>query len=285
MLWPGLLGQYLDELMHTGLTAADRTWLRDWSTHYVRGGALLPTLLVGAQPYGLLPVALSKPPEAPAGNVDQLLVVLSYLRFEWDMALPGVARLDPRAGDGAPGEGDRAALVSQILGAVPHPLAFALQGVDDKRGEYQFQWDFILGLVMLSCAAAGRDVGAGRRALGLGRHVGRRPDVRAVLERVGGRARRADGRDDAARSHRRAGGARRRRARALRHHRGHRAQPRRGGRHPRRRTAVAEWLQYLVPGISFRVNDGDDPKAFFDWHPSRADWALPLVDDDHARRT
>ena len=34
----------------------DLAWLRDWFCDYVRGGAALPTLRIGTQPYGLLPV-------------------------------------------------------------------------------------------------------------------------------------------------------------------------------------------------------------------------------------
>ena len=279
VLWPAVLGHYLDALMDTGLAAADRTWLRDWSTHYVRGGAILPTLLVGAQPYGLLPITLSEFPADPADRIEHLEVVLRYLRNEWEIALPEVARLDPRAGDEPPGEGERSALVSQILGAVPHPLAFALQAVDDMRGQYQFDWDFILGLVMLNCAAAGRDSvpsvvpkswddtsvdgqmsgsfwnewEAARDAL----MAATTPSY--LTDALEGLADDAKGRYEVIEST----------ARSL---------AEQVDAHVSR-TQVAAWLQSLVPGISFRVDDGDDPKAFFDWHPSRADWALPLVDD------
>ena len=68
-LWPGLLGHYLDALMQVGLGASNRAWLRDWSAHYVRGGGVLPTLLVGSQPYGLLPVSKIDTPAAPVGRV------------------------------------------------------------------------------------------------------------------------------------------------------------------------------------------------------------------------
>src|SRR5690606_5260346 len=75
-LWPGLMGHYLDAVMQTGLHAANRNWLRDWSAHYLRGGALLPTLLVGTQPYGLLPVSKLDAVPDPRGRVEHVQHVL-----------------------------------------------------------------------------------------------------------------------------------------------------------------------------------------------------------------
>ena len=65
-----------------------------------------------------------------------------------------MARLDPEAGDAAPGEGERAALVSQILGGVPHPIAFSLQRVEDKRATYSTLWDAKLAWAMVGAATA-----------------------------------------------------------------------------------------------------------------------------------
>ena len=154
-LWPGLARQYLDALMQVGLGAADRAWLRDWSAHYVRGGGVLPTLLVGSQPYGLLPVSRLDTPAAPAGRIERLEQILGFLRPTWDevvrQALP---RLDPEAGDAPPGAGERAALVSQVLGGVPHPTAFSLQRVDDERAAYTHRWDGSLYWILMGAAAA-----------------------------------------------------------------------------------------------------------------------------------
>ena len=113
--------------MQVGLAAADRAWLRDWSTHYVRGGGVLPTLLVGSQPYGLLPVSLVETPAGPRpGGSSISRQMLGFLRPTWDEVVrQQLPRLDPEAGDAPPGAGERAALVSQVLGGVPHPTAFS----------------------------------------------------------------------------------------------------------------------------------------------------------------
>jgi len=55
-LWPALGGHYADHLLDGVLTHEQRAWVRDWGMTFARGGGPLPTLLVGAQPYGLLPV-------------------------------------------------------------------------------------------------------------------------------------------------------------------------------------------------------------------------------------
>jgi hypothetical protein len=167
-LWPATGGHYFDEVMDGIVTAGGRTWLRDWSTAFVRGGALLPTLLVGAQPYGLLPVAELKGRRgvnAPAaGNLMELQNILAELRWDWDLSLAKIPHLDPDATD-APPSGDEtddeiAAVMSQVMGAVPHPTAFRLARVDDMRSTYITQWewrDFNAGLLCLAVRDANGD--------------------------------------------------------------------------------------------------------------------------------
>jgi hypothetical protein len=137
-LWPGSLGYYLDHLVQ-GAVVTRRDWLRDWSSSYVRGGGPLPTLLVGPQPYGLLPVGLVEDPDQPAGELENLEGTISALRRFWDASLPAVPRLDPDVADAPPqtdADGSLSATVSQVLGSVPHPTLLRLRETDKKRADY-----------------------------------------------------------------------------------------------------------------------------------------------------
>ena len=90
----------------------------------MRGGGVLPTLLVGSQPYG---AAAGRPHQRPgrAGRARSQHVeeLLATLQRNWARLLsPTLPRLDPEARrPRRPARASAAALVSQILGAVPHP--------------------------------------------------------------------------------------------------------------------------------------------------------------------
>jgi hypothetical protein len=151
-LWPAMLGHYLEHLMQGLLDDDAEAWLRSWSTSFVRGGAALPTLLVGTQPYGLLPVCRITATGEPRTNPEQVEEVVGLLRSYWDLSLPGVPLLDPNAAD-APddqaSDGDLAGTVSQVLGSVPHPTGFQLRAVDAMRDTYTTAYNgrmFLLGL-------------------------------------------------------------------------------------------------------------------------------------------
>ena len=57
-LWPATWGYWLTQFVGIGTAGLrdDRAWARDHAAHFVRPGGPLPTLRVGRQPYGLLPV-------------------------------------------------------------------------------------------------------------------------------------------------------------------------------------------------------------------------------------
>ena len=113
---------------HAGGVAGARRpgWLRDWSHPLRARRRAAADAAVGAQPYGLLPVSphrVAAGPGRPRRARQQ--AVLGLLR-DLGRPLAGVPRLDPETpATAAPGAGERAALVSQILGAVPHPTGFA----------------------------------------------------------------------------------------------------------------------------------------------------------------
>ena len=154
-LWPGLSGYYLDALMQVGLARADRAWLRDWSAHYVRGGSVLPTLLIGAQPYGLLPVSRIEVPATPAGRLEHLEQVLYLLRPTWDEVVSRRCRDSiPRAATRRPAPASARRSSRRCSAAVPHPTAFSLQRVDDERADYTLRWDVSLHWIMMGAAVA-----------------------------------------------------------------------------------------------------------------------------------
>lgn len=106
------------ETVTSDLTATLRDWYADW----VRGGALVPALRCGEQPYGLLPIT-HRPAQhwVPQDFVQRVEHHVDALRPVWAAALP-VPALDPDATDGTPGstpQGDTT-VVSEVLGAVPH---------------------------------------------------------------------------------------------------------------------------------------------------------------------
>ena len=293
-LWPGLMGNYLDAVMQVGLNAPTRAWLRDWSAHYVRGGALLPTLLVGAQPYGLLPVSQLDPVAAPEGRVEHIQQVLDQLAGNWLDLVDELPRLDPDAGDQAPGEGERAALVSQILGAVPHPTTFSLQRVEDERTWYATFWNASLLWTLAGAAIAPYSDGTTGK-------IGTVPaswDDPAAIEQFDGvmwnpwlglRSRLLEANTTGDQLF------------ALEAYRADLEQFRDSPTYTGvkdfyehweayvRETLIAfvqahadrtlpiEWLTGLVPSVTRMVGDADDPSACFAMHPSRQDVALPLV--------
>ena len=76
--------------------------VRDWYADWVRGGALLPVLRCGEQPYGVLPIT-HRPAEVPGAGDFSSLYEDRVTRFlsTWVAALPSAA-LDPDATDARP---------------------------------------------------------------------------------------------------------------------------------------------------------------------------------------
>ena len=96
--------------------------LRDWYVDWVRGGAILPTLRCGPQPYGVLPITHRPAPRfVPAGFDEQVEHHVDALRHIWESEQP-IPTLDPDATDGTPWAGPTgdASIIATVLGAVPH---------------------------------------------------------------------------------------------------------------------------------------------------------------------
>ncbi len=149
-LWGATVDHLLSDLLgHDGaavLEGAARTWLRDWFADYVRGGGVLPTLRVGEQPYGLLPVT-PMPFGAgfwePATSREWLEKTVADLHDTWTASRRDVPALSPVPGGVRPGAnpGEEALTVASVLGAVPHPMRFRLRGAADAFADLRAEWE------------------------------------------------------------------------------------------------------------------------------------------------
>lgn len=111
LLWPSTLGYYLEQLALPALDDDAVDAARRWFIDHVRGRGPLPSLIVGAQPYGLLPVTLTGRLRAGDAFAADLATLLGRLRGWWREA---VARA-PRLGR----TGDPEADLNEVLGQAP----------------------------------------------------------------------------------------------------------------------------------------------------------------------
>jgi hypothetical protein len=136
-LWPVTWGRYLDDLLapeegSSILPAGTHVAIREFFAEHVRGGAPLPTLAVGRQPYGLLPILRREGGDMHASDpLFALEGILLELRERWRESLPGVNRLDPV--DFATDE-----VAAEVLGLLPHPKRFVVRRLTG-------QWDLRTG--------------------------------------------------------------------------------------------------------------------------------------------
>ncbi|MFF0428596.1 hypothetical protein ACFYUJ_29905 [Streptomyces sp. NPDC004520] len=105
-LWSATGDFFLDQLMESGShreeTGVDLEWLRLHHADAVRARGPLPTLRLGKQPYGLLPITVmrrwSPDPEHERGQLAGLHRVLTTLRPFWEVGvdtMPRVGGADP----------------------------------------------------------------------------------------------------------------------------------------------------------------------------------------------
>ena len=145
-LWPATWGGYLGDMLapddgESIVPRAKRNAVRDFFVGFVRGGAPLPTLGIGSQPYGILPVMrLAGGDLASSDPLVALEAILLALQDAWRDSLPGVARLDPVDG----GTADDA--VAEVLGLLPHPFRFVVRELYSQRASRQSLWAGLWGL-------------------------------------------------------------------------------------------------------------------------------------------
>ena len=138
VLWPATWGYYLSQMVAGSVPTPDVLLpaARDHFADHVRARGHFPTVRIGQQPYGILPVCSSadwkslegRPLDAP------LMSLLGRLRSTWRNSIPNVPRL--------PGSADPEASLASLLGMTPSSASFIVRNM--LGPEYIFaSWDFI----------------------------------------------------------------------------------------------------------------------------------------------
>jgi hypothetical protein len=140
VLWPVTWGEYFNHLMvdEAGHEAVPSNAVADLKERFladVRGGAALPCLRVGAQPYGVLPVRFTEPLAQWLDASPWFEQVLLHLRPKWiDAAGGAVPRLDPVLGaSGGDASNDPDSVLTEILSSLPHPKRFLVRTLREWR--------------------------------------------------------------------------------------------------------------------------------------------------------
>ena len=166
-----VLGTFTRRLLHVGnepgLAAATVDALRSWCLSWVTGGAPLPSLAVGPQPYGVLPVRRSTPPANPASTAEHVEATVLLLLDQWRAAAASLPRMDPSRTDRGPRhqggqsrsqngeEGGDEAAIAAILATQPHPARLFTRRLDEyatadwltRQVTPQAFWAFCMGLL------------------------------------------------------------------------------------------------------------------------------------------
>lgn len=140
VLWPVTLGQYMDRLLAgvdspSTMPAEAIGNLHSRFIDDVRGGAPLPCLRVGSQPYGLLPVRFSSRLERWQDTSPWFEHTVLALREEWlHAARTAVPSMDPVAGaSGGTAANDPDSVLSEILSNLAHPRRFLVRRLRSWR--------------------------------------------------------------------------------------------------------------------------------------------------------
>lgn len=100
-LWPATWGYYCEQIVAGAVDAATIAAARDLFVNAVRADGPWPSLRIGRQPYGILPIAPLARWRTAAGQVDRLAQGLAALRPRW-LASGAHAAVIPRTGDSYP---------------------------------------------------------------------------------------------------------------------------------------------------------------------------------------
>lgn len=111
LLWPSTLGYFLEQLALPAIGDDDVDAARRWFIDHVRARGPLPTLVVGAQPYGILPLTLGGRLAPADPFAARLAGLLARLRGWWREA----ATRAPHLGRGDDPEAD----LNEVLGQAP----------------------------------------------------------------------------------------------------------------------------------------------------------------------
>ncbi|HET6844345.1 MAG TPA: hypothetical protein VFK06_22080 [Candidatus Angelobacter sp.] len=138
VLWPATWGYYLEQLV-TGAVPNPGVILpaaRDHFTAHVRARGHFPTVRIGRQPYGILPVCWSAQWKSLEGRPldGPLMSLLSRMRATWENSVPNVPRI--------PGTQDPEAALVSLLGMTPSSQSYVTRSVIGPEYNLTY-WSFV----------------------------------------------------------------------------------------------------------------------------------------------
>ena len=138
VLWPATWGYYLEQIV-TGAIPNPGVILpaaRDHFATHVRARGHFPTVRIGRQPYGILPVCWSARWKSLEGRAldGPLMTLLSRMRATWQNSVPNVPRI--------PGAQDPEAALVSLLGMTPSSQSYATRSVIGPEYNLTY-WSFV----------------------------------------------------------------------------------------------------------------------------------------------
>jgi hypothetical protein len=130
-LFPATLGYFMEEMMQPIFAENDIDATKDFFTNYVSGRGPVPTIRIGKQPYGILPVTVYSKINIPGNSniklnalhkdgkptfYDRLKALIMKMDEAWDDLLPGVAYIGK--------EGDPHQILLDVLGLHANSVEF-----------------------------------------------------------------------------------------------------------------------------------------------------------------
>ena len=138
VLWPATWGYYLEQIVTGAIPNPDIMLpaARDHFTTHVRARGHFPTLRIGRQPYGILPVCWSAQWKSLEGRPldGPLMSLLSRMRATWENSVPNVPRI--------PGAQDPEAALVSLLGMTPSSRSYATRSVIGPEYNLAY-WSFV----------------------------------------------------------------------------------------------------------------------------------------------
>ncbi len=138
VLWPATWGYYLEQIVTGAIPNPDVILpsARDHFTAHVRARGHFPTLRIGRQPYGILPVCWSAQWKSLEGRAldGPLMSLLSRMRATWENSVPNVPRI--------PGAQDPEAALVSLLGMTPSSQSYATRSMIGPEYNLTY-WSFV----------------------------------------------------------------------------------------------------------------------------------------------
>ena len=127
------LGVLARQLLMVGddpaVDAATVDEMRAWFVDHVTGGAPVPTIRIGSQPYGILPVRPGVDTPDLATAVGRVEHIVDLLAPDWREAVPAVPTIDHGATDSSTDQSVESAIAT-IMATQPHPARLLWRRVD-----------------------------------------------------------------------------------------------------------------------------------------------------------